>query len=394
MKLDERIYPEADRPHDLRKPYQHDRDRILHSTAFRKLQYKTQVYAIHEGDLYRTRMTHSLEVAQIARGLAQQLGGDLDLAEAIALAHDLGHTPFGHGGTDELNALLRKFRMRFEHNVQSFRIVTSLERRYTGFPGLNLTAGTLQGIIRHETFFDKPSEITGKFPRDLRKEVELLLETPLTVEAQIVNLADAIAYASHDIEDALTVGLINWGLFREELERKKVVFMLDIIREVEAEINGYRLANPKAGRESATVLRSRRLAYTIIDHLIHKAVEHSHRSGGPIGLPAELERQVRVLVEEILINEVYHDYRVQLMTLKGRKIIRHLFETYMECPEALPPIVQEEAPGYFNINANQRRSQKGRRRLAQTVADYIAGMTDQYAMDLYQVISQAYEKTL
>ncbi len=394
MKLEERRYPEAVRPSDLRTPYQHDRDRILHSTAFRKLQYKTQVYAIHEGDLYRTRMTHSLEVAQIARGLAQQLGGNLDLAEAIALAHDLGHTPFGHGGTDELNALLQKYRMRFEHNIQSFRIVTSLEKRYTGFPGLNLTSGTLQGIIRHETFFDKPADMLRKLPKDMRKEVQWFMEDPLTVEAQIVNLADAIAYASHDIEDALTVGLISWDRFREELERKQVTFMLDIIREVEEEIRGYRTNNPKSGRETVTALRSRRLAYAIIDRLIREAVDQAGRNGGTIGLPAGLEQEVRVLVEEILINEVYHDYRVELMTLKGKKIIRHLFETYMECPEALPPIVQEGAPGYFNISANQRKSQKGRRRLAQAVADYIAGMTDKYAMDLYQVMSQAYEKTL
>jgi dGTPase len=394
MNLEARKYPEAPRPQDLRTPYQHDRDRILHSTAFRKLQYKTQVYAIHEGDLYRTRMTHSLEVAQIARGLAQQLGGNLDLAEAIALAHDLGHTPFGHSGTEELNALLKKYRMRFEHNVQSFRIVTSLEQRYTGFPGLNLTAGTLQGIIRHETFFDNPADTLKRLPREMKKEIQWLLEDPLTLEARIVNLADAIAYASHDIEDALTVGLISWERFRDELERKHVVFMLDIMREVEGEIGRYRADNPKSGKETAEVLRSRRLAYAIIDRLIREAVEQAGKSAGGIGLPIEMEKQVRVLVEEILIDEVYHDHRVELMTLKGRKIIRHLFETYMECPQALPPIVQESTPGFFNISANQRKSQKGRRRLAQAVTDYISGMTDKYAMDLYQVMSQAYEKTL
>ena len=394
MDLVSRRYPESPRPGDLRTPYQHDRDRILHSTAFRKLQYKTQVYAIHEGDLYRTRMTHSLEVAQIARGLALQLGAEMDLAEAIAMAHDLGHSPFGHSGTEELNALLRKYRMRFEHNIQSYRIVTWLEKRYAGFPGLNLTCATLQGIIGHETFFDRPLDILRRLPRELKKEVGLLLEAPLTLEAQIVNLADAIAYASHDIEDALTVQLITWEQFKGELQRKQVVFMLEIIDEVESEIDRYVSANPGAGRETVNSLRSRRLAYAIIDRLIREVVALGSREGRVCGLPPELERQVKVLVEQILIDEVYHDYRVELMTLKGRKIIRHLFETYMECPAALPPIVQESAPGYFNISANQRQSQKGRRRLAQLVTDYIAGMTDKSAMDLYQIMSQAYEKTL
>ncbi len=218
-----RRYKDELHPKDVRTPFQHDKDRILYSTAFRRLQYKTQVYVIHEGDLYRTRLTHTLEVAQIARALASFLKADTDLAEAIALAHDIGHTPFGHVGGDKIKELVAIYGLSFEHNVQSYRIVSSLEERYASFKGLNLTHATLEGILRHCTYFDKQEDIKSSIPDELMDEVSMYWDSPQpSAEAQIVNLADIIAYAAHDIEDALSAGLIDWDTFIRKLGEEKV----------------------------------------------------------------------------------------------------------------------------------------------------------------------------
>jgi len=227
-----RRYKDELHPKDARTPFQHDKDRILYSTAFRRLQYKTQVYVIHEGDLYRTRLTHTLEVAQIAKALASSLKADIDLAEAIALAHDIGHAPFGRAGGKKINDLVATYGLSFEHNIQSYRIVSSLEERYASFKGLNLTHATLEGILRHCTYFDKQEDIKSSIPNELMDEVSMYWNSQQpSAEAQIVNLADIIAYATHDIEDALSAGLIDWNTFKSKAKEEEITFLEKIIDE-------------------------------------------------------------------------------------------------------------------------------------------------------------------
>ena len=262
---------------DKRSQFQHDRDRIIHSSALKSLQYKTQVYMFHEGDLYRTRLTHTLEVAQISRSLAIQLGANVDLAEAIALVHDLGHTPFGHAGESTINGLLKKpWRIRFNHNIQGYKIVTCLEERYPDFQGLNLTFATLEGLLRHSTVFDKQEDIKKSIPSSIKKDVKKFWKTDQPgIEAQIVNMADIIGYASHDIEDALSVGLISWREFEEEINAKKVGFLVSLIGELEQTMQNYTQNNPNATRAAVERLTSRQLSRKIINRLILATCENT-----------------------------------------------------------------------------------------------------------------------
>ena len=413
--LAKRRYEDESQIGDIRTPFQHDKDRIIHSSAFRRLQYKTQVYVIHEGDLYRTRLTHSLEVAQVARGIALQLRADTDLAEAIALAHDLGHAPFGHMGGDTLRRLLDPFGVPFDHNVQSYRIVTDLEERYTDFKGLNLTYATLEGILRHCTYFDNEKDILANIPAELKKEVSSFWnhKQPI-IEAQIVNIADSIAYATHDLEDALEVGLLEWGEFEELVGKYVIAFVNEIINnELHNTMEKYEQANKGANNEIVTKVKHRTLSRLLINKLILETVEQSkknldefHCNGEQItaavrdsrnvtvALPATLEKQLRDLLSEILFNHVYREPRVMIMMQKAKRILEALFSSCMEVPETLPSRTQAKLETYYQLDGKKRASKSGRRILAQFVGDYISGMTDKYAMDTYQLLTQAYEKTL
>lgn len=400
---------------DIRTPFQHDKDRIIHSTAFRRLQYKTQVYVIHEGDLYRTRLTHSLEVAQIARGLALQLGADLDVAEAIALAHDLGHAPFGHIGGDTLHDLLAPFGIPFDHNVQSYRIVTALEERYTDFKGLNLTYATQEGILRHCTYLDNEENILANIPDELQEEVSSFWshKHPI-IEAQIVNIADSIAYAAHDLEDALEVGLLEWAEFEKLADEYAIKFVVRIINDdLHNAIEEYKQSNREANEEIVKKVRHRTLSRLLINKLILETVAQSKKNldefncngeqliaavrdsrNVTIALPKTLEKQLRNLVSEILLNHVYREPRVMIMMQKAKRIVETLFAACTEVPEALPRRTQAKLGTYYRLDEKKRASEPGRRMLAQVVGDYISGMTDKYAMDTYQLLTQAYEKAL
>ncbi|MFZ2852890.1 MAG: deoxyguanosinetriphosphate triphosphohydrolase [Rhodocyclaceae bacterium] len=336
----------------LRSEFQRDRDRIVHSTAFRRLEYKTQVFVNHEGDLFRTRLTHSLEVAQIARGIARALRLNEDLVEAISLAHDLGHTPFGHAGQDALNECMREYG-GFEHNLQSLRTVDLLEERYAAFNGLNLCFETREGIIKHCS------------PENARRLGELgerfLRQTQPSLEAQICNLADQIAYNNHDVDDGLRSGLISL----EQLEG--VGLFARHVGEVRAAYPG--LAGRRLVHETI-----RRMINALVCDLIETTAGNIARRSpqdlaevrqGPqlVAFSAEL-REAQHEMKRFLRKELYQHYQVLRMTSKAQRIITDLFTTLLSDPRLLPPQYQSPADG------DQPRA----------VADYVAGMTDRYAM--------------
>jgi dGTPase len=345
----------------LRDQYQRDRDRIIHSTAFRRLVYKTQVFVNHEGDLYRTRLTHSIEVAQIARTIARALQLNETLAEAICLAHDLGHTPFGHAGQDALNACMRPYG-GFEHNLQSLRVVDELEERYAAFPGLNLMFETREGILKHCSLSNarQLGELGERFIQ--RRQPSL--------EAQIANLADEIAYNNHDLDDGLRAGLIS----------------LDGLRDV-----------PLFRRQHDAVLalypqlQDRRLIHEVVRRMINhvvtdlvEATEDALQEAGPASVedvraqPAPLVQFSETVAAEhlelkhYLRDHVYRHYRVLRMTNKANTVIRSMFEAFFARPELLPD-------EHFQA-ARDMESESGENGRARAVADYIAGMTDRYAI--------------
>ncbi|MFV8824908.1 deoxyguanosinetriphosphate triphosphohydrolase [Thauera sp. WH-2] len=345
------------RTHDEAAPvargqFQRDRDRIVHSTAFRRLEYKTQVFVNHEGDLFRTRLTHSIEVAQITRGIARQLGLNEDLAEAIALAHDLGHTPFGHAGQEALNACMKDYG-GFEHNLQSLRTVDVLEDRYAGFDGLNLMFETREGILKHcsRIHAERLGAVGQRF----------LEGTQPSLEAQLANLADEIAYNNHDVDDGLRSGLITL----EQLEA--VPLFSTQRREVEARWPG--LSGRKLIHETV-----RRMIHLMVIDLIDqtranieaagvRTLEDVRNAPRLVAYSAALQSPLREL-KGFLRDKLYRHYQVLRMTNKARRIVGDLFAAFMEDPQILPPQYQAMA-----------REDKPR-----AIADYIAGMTDRYAM--------------
>lgn len=344
-----------------RSEFQRDRDRIIHCSAFRRLEYKTQVFINHEGDLYRTRLTHTLEVAQIGRTIARVLGLNEDLVEAISLAHDLGHTPFGHAGQDALNACMKPYG-GFEHNLQSIRIVDSLEERYADFTGLNLTFETREGILKH---------CTRKRAAKLGAIGERFLQgTQASLEAQLANLADEIAYNAHDIDDGLRAGLLTV----EQMRTAPLVgaLFIDIDQE-----------NPD--------LPERRLIYQVVRHLIDKLVTDlitASRSAIDAAAPDDIDavrahheplirfsepvrRELRQL-KRFLFKNLYRHHRVYRMMNKSKRIISDLFDAFFDDPLLLPPAQQNRAEA---LEAEQQTDGRAR-----VVADYIAGMTDRYAI--------------
>ncbi len=364
----------AEPPPRHRTEYQRDRDRIVHSTAFRRLVYKTQVFVNHEGDLYRTRLTHSLEVAQIARSVARALGLNEPLAEAICLAHDLGHTPFGHAGQDALNECMRDLG-GFEHNLQSLRVVDELEERYAEFPGLNLTFETREGILKH---------CSAANARRLGELGERFLQRRQpSLEAQLANLADAIAYNNHDVDDGIRAGLVT----------------LDELRDVAIVRRQYDLV---AARYPD--LGPRRMVHEVvrrmIDYLVNDLISASEAAIAAAA-PASVE-DVRARAEPLLTfsaeveaehlelkrylrQHLYRHYRVLRMTTKARRVVHALFEAMLGDIELMPPEHQDAA--------RRMEAADGLPGRARAVADYIAGMTDRYAIREYGRLFDPGERT-
>ncbi len=334
-----------------RSEFQRDRDRIIHSTAFRRLEYKTQVFVNHEGDLFRTRLTHSIEVAQIARSMARRLKLNEDLAEAISLAHDLGHTPFGHAGQDALNACMKDYG-GFEHNLQSLRVVDVLEERYAEFDGLNLCFETREGILKHCSL-ENAARLGTVGERFLRKQSPSL-------EAQLANLADEIAYNNHDVDDGLRSGLIN-------LEQLATVPLFA------RHLHGVRKAFPNLAERRLVNETVRRMINTLVTDLIAETERNIAASGAqdlnavravpPLAAFSPAVQEQNRELKSFLYKNLYRHYHVMRMSAKAHRIIRELFQAFMDDERLLPPQYQrtgEERP--------------------RVVADYIAGMTDRYAI--------------
>lgn len=344
-----------------RTEYQRDRDRIVHSSAFRRLEYKTQVFVNHEGDMFRTRLTHSIEVAQIGRSIARVLGLNEDLTEAIALAHDLGHTPFGHAGQDVLNECMRDYG-GFEHNLQSLRVVDELEEKYADFPGLNLTFETREGILKHCSL-TKAAELGDVGQRFLDKRQSGL-------EAQLANLADEIAYNNHDVDDGLRAGLISVEQLCEvELFRQQH----DEVSRLYPELGGRRQIHEIIRRminaQVSDLVNNTRAALARVQPADIEAVRQQSQ---PLVGFSEPMRQLNSELKRFLRHNLYQHYRVQRMTSKASRVIRDLFVAFMAEPKLLPPEQAEQAR-YFE-------SEHGAAGRARAVADYIAGMTDRYAI--------------
>jgi dGTPase len=344
-----------------RSEFQRDRDRIVHCGAFRRLEYKTQVFVNHEGDLFRTRLTHSIEVAQIARSIARNLDLNEDLVEAISLAHDLGHTPFGHAGQDALHACM-KDHGGFEHNLQSLRVVDILEQRYGGFDGLNLMFETREGILKHCSAAHA-AELGDIGKRFLEKKQP-------TLEAQLANLADEIAYNNHDIDDGLRSGLLSV----EQLE--DIDFFARHKREAEAAFPG--ISGRRAINETV-----RRMINALIIDLIDTSNDRIRATGvqsvdevrlaGPLIAFSDGMRDEALLLKRFLRKNLYQHYQVNRMTSKARRIVNELFDIFMNEPILLPP-------AYQVAQANGLGGEEWRSQQARSIADYIAGMTDRYAM--------------
>ncbi len=363
-----RAHPEP--PHPYRTAFQRDRERIIHSAAFRRLEYKTQVFVNHEGDNYRTRLTHSIEVAQIARSIARALRLNEDLAEAVALAHDLGHTPFGHAGEEALNKKMAADG-GFSHNRQSLRVVDVLEERYPDFPGLNLSFEVREGIVKHETIYDRP-ETEGFHP-----------EWKPTLEGQLVNLADEIAYNSHDVDDGLRSGIFGWddpaGLpIWTELNDASCAIYPDIDRRLRRHHIVRLLINSQVTDLITYAQRQ-------IEELKILTLEDVRTADDfPMRFSPEFGAKLRGL-KEFLFEKMYHHYRVLRMAAKGERILHSLFDVYTEDTRQLSPKFRQRIERTPDT-ADQSRV------VRQVVCDYVAGMTDRYAMLEYRKLFDPFEK--
>jgi dGTPase len=349
-----------------RNDFQRDRDRIIHSGAFRRLEYKTQVFVNHEGDLFRTRLTHSIEVAQIGRAIARNLALHEDLVEAIALAHDLGHTPFGHAGQDALNECMHGHG-GFEHNLQSLRVVDVLEQRYAEFDGLNLTFETREGILKH---------CSVKNARSLGDVGERFIKRQQpSLEAQVANLADEIAYNNHDVDDGLRSGLISLEqlvevkLFAENLAKVQAQF---------PKLNDRRLIHETVRRMiNSLVMDLTRQSQTNIAQHQPQTIDDIRMLPALIGFSPEMQSRQAEL-KRFLRKNLYQHYRVNRMSVKAKRIIRELFDVFMSDVTLMPSEYQDRS------NEDSARA----------VADYIAGMTDRYAIREYQRLFTVSEREL
>jgi dGTPase len=367
-----RRYPEALPKH--RSEFQRDRDRIIHSTAFRRLEYKTQVFVNHEGDLFRTRLTHSIEVAQMSRTIARALQLNEDLSEAIALAHDLGHTPFGHTGQDALNDCMKNYG-GFEHNLQSLRVVDELEEKYAEFNGLNLTFESREGILKHCSLIN--AEQLGDVG------LRFINKTQPNIEAQMVNLADAIAYNSHDVDDGLRSGFISIEQLREtqlfkilyskvekdypNLDNKRTIYEI-VRRMIDEQIKDLIAESAKK-----------------ISQADPQSIEDIRRHNGSLISFSKDMLDMHLELKRFLRENLYRHYRVHRMSHKAGNVITKLFDAQLNDLRLMPPTYREKA--------KQEESKNGDSGRARIVADYIAGMTDRYAIKEYKRIFDPTELT-
>jgi dGTPase len=365
-----RLFDEPESP--SRTAFQRDRDRIIHSSAFRRLKYKTQVFVYHEGDHFRTRLTHSIEVAQIARSIARTLGLDEDLAEALALAHDLGHPPFGHAGEDALEACMAAYD-GFDHNAQGLKLVTQLEHRYADFDGLNLTWEALEGLVKHNGPLSGPNAAVKNRQKpmpvaiaDYMKRHDLELSTYAGAEAQVAALADDIAYNNHDIDDGLRAGLFSID------DLRAVPLVGPVIDKLEKRYPG--LEPQRLIHESVRRIITLMIDDTIAETRGRAAVDKPQSS-------TDVRSMARALVsfsgtmqandaalKSFLFQRMYRHYKVNRMMLKARRVVADLFELFIAEPGILPPEWSRQTSG---------AKQKG---TARVVCDYIAGMTDRFAI--------------
>jgi dGTPase len=364
-----RLYPEAEQA--MRSPFQRDRDRVIHSTAFRRLKHKTQVFVYHEGDHYRTRLTHSLEVAQIARTVGRALGLDEDLAEALALAHDLGHTPFGHAGEEALNAEMAAHG-GFSHNDQTFRILTRLEHGYAEFDGLNLTWETLEGTAKHNGPLLAPVPPTIA---EYNERHKLDLDHYPGPEAQVAALSDDIAYNNHDIDDGLRAGLFAVA------DLADVPLVGPVFHEVAQKYPG--LDEPRLIHESIRRMIDRMVRDMVAETSARladarvKAAEDVRTLGRPIAAFSDGMRDNDRALKRFLYERMYRHYRVNRMSLKARRVVHELFQLFIAAPECLPSEWRAAASGDTAATAR-------------TVADYLAGMTDRFALDEHRRLFDTY----
>jgi dGTPase len=358
-----RLHFEPESP--TRSPWQRDRDRVIHSSAFRKLQYKTQVFVNHVGDFFRTRLTHSIEVAQIARSIARELNLDEDLAEALALAHDLGHPPFGHAGEDALNARMKPWG-GFDHNAQSLRIVTRLESRYAAFDGLNLTWETLEGLVKHNGPLHRPPAYIESYG----KLHELQLGTHGSAEAQVASLSDDIAYHSHDLDDGMRAGLFGPDEIRH----------LPVVGEALAEARRASLDVPPPRLRHETI---RRVIHALISDVVAEtqrrlaaldpeSADKIRRAKKPVVAFSPRMAEANYAIKEFLRARMYRHWRVNRMTNKARRTTEALFTLLHDDTSTLPDGWRAQAGEGQPAQA------------AQVVCDYIAGMTDRFAIDEYK----------
>ena len=354
--------------------FQRDRDRIIHSGAFRRLEYKTQVFVNHEGDMFRTRLTHSIEVAQIGRSIARILKLNEELVETISLAHDLGHTPFGHAGQDALNACMKDYG-GFEHNLQSLRVVDELEERYADFPGLNLTYESREGILKHCSPM-KARELGDIGHRFLNKEQPGL-------EAQIVNLADEIAYNNHDVDDGLRAGLISLD---QLCEIRLFADQYDEVKRRYPELTDRRLIH-EVIRRMINVLVVDLIDHTRqqIDIINPQSIDEVRTQATKLAGFSQEMQAMNLELKQFLRQHLYRHYRVHRMSAKASRIISALFNAFMGDIGLLPQDYQQSAKDY-----EKQQAELGR---ARAVADYIAGMTDRYAITEYGRIFDPVELT-
>lgn len=367
----------AEPEHASRTCFQRDRDRVVHSEAFRKLEYKTQVFVVFDNDYYRTRLTHTLEVAQLARSIGRNLCLNEDLIEAVALAHDLGHSPFGHAGEEVLDQRLKKVGLDgFNHNQRSFDVVTKFEKRYPAFDGLNLTVEVLVGMLKHETIYDKISSthVVGdeSFARKLK-------DRPCSLEAQVVDKADSLAYLNHDIDDGLTSGCIKaedlaasslWRRAVDQISRPGMsdadpMFKYQVVRAL-IDMQVRDLLETTSAKLDTVVLDATEV---FVKNAEKGIVSFSEAMAG--------ERQI---LQDILFEKVYHHWRVERMTSKARRILNELFDVYLDNPKQLPYDIYDRSRSFSE------------KELHGVICNYIAAMTDRAALDEYKRLFEPYKK--
>jgi dGTPase len=372
-----RLHREAESP--TRSPFQRDRDRIIHSTAFRRLKHKTQVFVYHEGDHYRTRLTHSLEVAQIARTICRTLRLDEDLGEAVALAHDLGHTPFGHAGEEALHAAMKPYG-GFDHNAQTLRILTKLEERYAEFNGLNLTWETLEGAVKHNGPLLKDGRTLEELPAaivEYCQDHDLELGGHAGAEAQVAALSDDIAYNNHDIDDGLRAGLFEVA---DLMELPLVGDMFEVVTQKYPGIGHARLIH-EAVRRVINAMVEDVLAETRrrLEKAAPKSVADIRALGQPVVAFSPHMAATDRTVKAFLYKRMYEHWKLNRSHSKARRVVTDLFGLLFAEPNCLPPPWRERA------------EQAGTQARARLVADYIAGMTDRFALDEHKRLFDLYE---